>query len=183
MICGFLPTLGACVPITIENYITGSGTEAKHLITTSINNKKEDFMIYAYLPASEGIPKGDELWITIGGFRRSYDGDPNNVLRRDVPMLYSAQDAYVKDESGKITKADPEIYSSQKNGPITVIHQQVVNINVPETIYLRFDALRLPGSEWKLHLGKITINNESTEIPDFTILFRKKKVIWKPLMQ
>jgi len=187
IIYGFLLTLGACVPMTFENYTTGSGMEDCNVVTVNINGKKEDFMISAYIPVlgavpKEYVPEGDELWIAIYAFRRSYDGDPSYVARHDVPMLYSTQDAYVKSENGNITKAYPEIYFSQKNGPIAADHQQMVNINVPQTKYLRFNTLRRPGSEWRLHLGKITINDVPTEFSDFKIIFRKDKVVWKPLM-
>jgi|GEM_PF-5335542 len=194
-ICGLLLTLGACaVPVTFKNYTTGDvwGSDRKD-ITVKINGKKELFFILASIPSSkdstsEDIVKSNELWVNVYVTRVSSERDPINVYYHDVPVLYSAQDAYVKDENGKITKADPEIYfakigrNGQKDGPIASFHQQTVDINSKDIwIYLRFNTPRLPGSQWKLHLGQATINNVSIELPDFTILFRKDKIFWKPV--
>lgn len=112
-----------------------------------------------------------------------------------VPILYSAQDAYIEKENGERVIARSEFYvrSSPAEGIppepcrginfYSTLQMGATNLNRDRGgVNLRFDTTPpVPGSRWILHLGQITIGDIQIEIPNETIILRKREWYTRPV--
>jgi hypothetical protein len=149
----------------------------------TINDVK--FFLYPDISNGDEPISKESFWVRITGFtegRRIFRGGQWSDGAKSIPMLYSTEFAYIEFEDGSRAKAEGAIYSSSSKNPDhpgEVISERFVDLNSDEiqlsnkhnwsnygSIYVKFyTRTPPPTARWKLHLGKITLGDEITEIP------------------
>lgn len=173
-------------------------TEAEQFQRT-VRSKDGQGVVEATFILHPEISNGDKpidaqvFWIRIRGFtkgRKAFTRGRWEGGTDGIPMLYSTEYAYVEKEDGTRISAEPEIRFSSKNDPDQpgeIVGATAVDLNSDQvqltnkhgwslygSVYIKFNMPPpLPTSRWKVHLGRVALGGDQTEIPVQDICFTK----------
>lgn len=181
--------LGGCA-----HYVTPAHADicfTPHKFKRDIAASSVEFTLYPSIWSESGPIDQQVFWVQISGHnvgrkpyikQRGY-GPQWRAGLEAIPMLYSTAFAYVETADGKRVRAEPGIYAADARDfskPGVLITNEDVDINSDAiqlgakkwnalygSVYIKFDmAPPGPDSQWLLHLGRVTIDGQSVELPD-----------------
>jgi hypothetical protein len=166
-------------------------TEAEQFLR-SVRLKDGQGVVETTFIAHPEISNGDKpinaqvFWVRLRGFtkgRKAFTRSRWEGGTGGIPMLYSTEFAYVEKEDGSRISAEPEIRFSSRSDPDQpgeIVGAKVVDLNSDEVqmtnkhgwslygdVYIKFNMPPpLPTSRWKVHLGRVVLGDNPTEIPE-----------------